>query len=66
MKEGRGEGDSALFRGDGENSGEVPLWRENHVKATDGRLRGLCKQGKKQTTEHTVHALLQSFQQNIC
>lgn len=64
--EGRGKGDSALFWGDGENSREVPLWRENHVKATDGRLRGLCKQGKKQMTEHTVHTLLQSFQQNIC
>lgn len=57
--EGGGEGGSALCWGDGEKPREVPVWRENHVKATDGSLRGLCKQGKKQKTEHTVRALFQ-------
>lgn len=64
--EGGGEGGSALCWGDGEKPREVPVWRENHVKATDGSLRGLCKQGKKQKTEHTVRALFQGFRGNIC
>ncbi len=42
------------------------MWRENHVKATDGSLRGLCKEGKKQMTEHTEHALFQGFRGNMC
>lgn len=62
--EGGGEGGSALYWGDGEKPREVPVWRENHVKATDGSLRGLCKQSKKpQKTEHTV---FQGFRGNIC
>lgn len=51
---GRGErgGSSTLCWGDGgEKPREVPQWRENHVKATDGSLRGLCKQGERQMTE---------------
>lgn len=66
VMEGGGEGGSALCWGDGEKPREVPVWRENHVKATDGSLRGLCKQGKKQKTEHTVRALFQGFRGNIC
>lgn len=42
------EGGSALCWGDGGKTPEkVSVWRENHVKATDGSLRGLCKEGKK-------------------
>lgn len=62
---GRGEGGSAPCEGYGGKPREVPEWRENPVKATDGSLQGLCKQGKKQMTEHTVHALFQDFQRNI-
>lgn len=61
MLEGRGEGGSALCEGYGGKPREVPEWRENPVKATDGSLQGLCKQGKKQMTEHTVHALFKTF-----
>lgn len=64
--EGRGEGGSALSWGDGgENPRKVSVWRENHVKATDGSLRGLCKEGKKKMTERTEHALFQSFRGNV-
>lgn len=30
----------------GGNPRKVPVWRENHVKATDGSLQGLCKEAK--------------------
>lgn len=64
--DGRIEGGSALSWGDRENPRKVPVWRENHVKATDGSLQGLCKEGKKQMTERCEHALFQSFEGNIC
>lgn len=62
VMEGRGEGGSALCWGDRENPREVPVWRENHVKTTDGSLRELCKEGKKQMTKHTEHVCPKAFE----
>lgn len=58
VMKGRGPGDSAPRYGDrGENPREVPVWRENHVKATDGSLRGLCKKGQKSRWLSTANTL---------
>lgn len=50
----RAEGGSALFMGDRENPRKVPLWRENHVKATDGSLQRPTQKGKESRRQSHV------------
>ena len=62
---GRVEAGSTPFVGDRENPGKVSVWRENHVKAIDGSIQGLNKEGKKLLTEPSEHVLYRGFKGNI-